>query len=225
MARTWIDSLWSNASCTASIAERLGGTPVPVKTQATPLYPFVPSGPNFALALDFFAALGFERTWAFAGMSAKGAAEAMTERSRKATPRLTVVTLGVSNVARSRRFYCEGLGFVASSATSEHIVFIDAGDVVLGLYPRDLLAEDAQVSAKGSGFGGITLARNVGTKGEVDAAIDAARKAGAKILKPAQEVFWGGYSGYFADPDGHPWEVAYNPHWKLDGKGRVLLPR
>ena len=136
-----------------------------------------------------------------------------------------MITLGVSDLARSRRFYCEGLGFVASSASDEHIVFIDAGTVVLGLYPRDLLAQDAQVSAKGSGFGGITLARNVGSKGEVDAALDVARRAGATILKPAQEAFWGGYSGYFADPDGYPWEVAYNPHWKLDAEGRVMLPR
>ena len=108
-----------------------------------------------------------------------------------ASPRLTVITLGVSDLARSRRFYCEGLGF----------------------------------SPKGSGFGGIALARNVRTKAEVDTALDAARAAGAKILKPAQEAFWGGYSGYFADPDGHPWEVAYNPHWKLDAEGRVVLPR
>ncbi|HLK36700.1 MAG TPA: VOC family protein [Polyangiaceae bacterium] len=96
-------------------------------------------------------------------------------------PRLTVVTLGVSDLARSHRFYCEGLGFVASGTSDEHIVFIDAGGVVLGLYPLDLLAQDAQVSAKGSGFG--------------------------------------------ADLDGYPWEVAYNPHWKLDAEGRVVLPR
>ena len=140
-------------------------------------------------------------------------------------PRVTVVTLGVSDLARSRRFYCEGLGFSPSSASNDHIVFLDAGGVVLALYPRDLLAKDAQLSPKGSGFGGVTVARNVGTKGEVDAALEAARKAGAKILKPAQEAFWGGYSGYFADPDGHPWEVAYNPHWKLDADGRVVLPR
>jgi catechol 2,3-dioxygenase-like lactoylglutathione lyase family enzyme len=138
---------------------------------------------------------------------------------------LTVVTLGVSDVARSRRFYCEGLGFAASSGSDENIVFIDAGGVVLALYPRDLLAEDAHVSPKGAGFGGIALARNVGSKGEVDAALDVARRAGATILKTAQEVFWGGYSGYFADPDGHPWEVAYNPHWKLDAEGCVVLPR
>ena len=140
-------------------------------------------------------------------------------------PRITVVTLGVSDVARSRRFYCEGLGFTASSASNPHVVFIDAGGVVLGLYSRDALAEDAQLPAEGSGFGGITLARNLPSKAEVDAALLVAEKAGAKILKTAREVFWGGYSGYFADPDGHPWEVAYNPHWSLDAAGGVILPK
>jgi catechol 2,3-dioxygenase-like lactoylglutathione lyase family enzyme len=143
----------------------------------------------------------------------KSASLAKRPRSSKpsAAPGLTVITLGVSDLARSRRFYCDGLGF-------------SPGGVVLALYPRDLLAKDAQLSPKGSGFGGVTVARNVGTKAEVDAALDAARAAGAKILKPAQEAFWGGYSGYFADPDSHPWEVAYNPHWKLDAEGRVVLP-
>ena len=142
-----------------------------------------------------------------------------------AGPRLTVVTLGVSDLARSRRFYCDGLGFSPSSASNDHIVFLDAGGVVLALYPRDLLAKDAQLSPKGSGFGGVTMARNVRTRAEVDAALEVARKAGATILKPAEEALWGGYSGYFADPDSHLWEVAYNPHWKLDVEGRVVLPR
>jgi uncharacterized glyoxalase superfamily protein PhnB len=104
-------------------------------------------------------------------------------------------------------------------------VFVDAGGVVLALYRRKLLADDANLSPEGSGFGGVTLARNVGSPAEVDAALDTAKKAGASILKPAQGAFWGGYSGYFADPDGHPWEVAYNPHWGLDAAGRVVLPR
>jgi uncharacterized protein len=157
----------------------------------------------------------------------KSASLAKRPRSSKpsAAPGLTVITLGVSDLARSRHFYCDDLGFSPSSVSNDHIVFLDAGGVVLALYPRDLLAKDAQLSPKGSGFGGVTVARNVGTKAEVDAALDDARAAGAKILKPAQEAFWGGYSGYFADPDGHPWEVAYNPHWKLDAEGRVVLPR
>ena len=95
----------------------------------------------------------------------------------------------------------------------------EMGGGVLALYPRQLLAEDAKLDPAGSAFGGITLAQNVSTKAEVDAALKAAERAGAKIMKPAQDVFWGGYSGYFADPDGNPWEVAWNPHWKLvDGK-------
>ena len=95
---------------------------------------------------------------------------------------------------------------------------------MLGLYPRNLLAEDAMANPKGSGFSGVALAQNVTSKSEVDSALQTAVKAGAKLLKPAQEVFWGGYSGYFADPDGHIWEVAYNPHWQLDAQGRVVLP-
>ncbi len=140
-----------------------------------------------------------------------------------ARPTLTVVTLGVQDLARSRAFYCDGLGFRVARGSNESIVFMDAGGVVLALYRRKLLADDANVSTEGSGFGGVTLARNVRSKAEVDAALDMARKAGAVILKPAQDAFWGGYSGYFADPDGHPWEVAYNPYWKLDARGRVLL--
>jgi catechol 2,3-dioxygenase-like lactoylglutathione lyase family enzyme len=138
--------------------------------------------------------------------------------------RITVVTLGVADLGRSRQFYCEGLGWRASSASNDHIVFIDAGGVVLGLYPKSLLAEDAKLDPAGSGFGGVTLAQNVGSKAEADAALEAARKAGAKILKPAEDTFWGGYSGYFADPDGYPWEVAFNPHWPLDAGGQVVLP-
>jgi catechol 2,3-dioxygenase-like lactoylglutathione lyase family enzyme len=140
-------------------------------------------------------------------------------------PRITVVTLGVSDIPRSRRFYCEGLGFEASSASNPNVVFIHAGGVVLGLYSRSALAEDAHLPPEGSGFGGITLAWNLRAKAEVDAALIVAEKAGAKILKTAREVFWGGYSGYFADPDGHPWEVAYNPHWPLDAAGGGILPR
>jgi catechol 2,3-dioxygenase-like lactoylglutathione lyase family enzyme len=139
-------------------------------------------------------------------------------------PRLTVVTLGVADLARARRFYVEGLGFRASKSSDENIVFLLGGGVILGLYPRALLAEDAQLEPAGTGFGGIALARNLATKREVDAAIAQAKSAGARILKTPREVFWGGYSGYFADLDGHPWEVAYNPHWQLDEQGQVRLP-
>lgn len=102
---------------------------------------------------------------------------------------------------------------------------MDAGGAVLALYRRKMLADDANMTSEGSGFGGVTLARNVASRAEVDAALEAAKKAGAAILKPAHEAFWGGYSGYYADPDGHPWEVAHNPFWKLHRDGRVLLKK
>jgi catechol 2,3-dioxygenase-like lactoylglutathione lyase family enzyme len=136
--------------------------------------------------------------------------------------RLTVVTLGVADLARSRHFY-EALGWTPAASSTEHIVFFSAGAIILGLYDRKALAEDAQLPAPGSGFGGITLAQNVASRAEVDRALADAKRAGATILKEPQEVFWGGYSGYFADPDGHPFEVAHNPHWHLRD-GRVVLP-
>ncbi len=138
-------------------------------------------------------------------------------------PRMTVVTLGVTELPRARAFYVEGLGFRASTASNEHITFLDAGGVVLSLYGRAALAEDACVPP-GAGFGGIALAWNVASEAEVDASLARAVAAGARLLKPAQRVFWGGYSGYFADPDGHPWEVAFNPHWQLDADGGVVFP-
>jgi hypothetical protein len=143
---------------------------------------------------------------------------------RSSGPRLTVVTLGVQSIARSRTFY-EALGFRPSSSPNESIVFMDAGGVVLALYRRKLLADDANILSEGSGFGGVTFARNVGSKAEVDAAFEVAKSAGATVLKPAREAFWGGYSGYLADPDGHAWEVVYNPHWTLDSEGGVVLPK
>jgi hypothetical protein len=142
-------------------------------------------------------------------------------------PRISLVTLGVADLARARAFYVEGLGFRASSAGNEHVVFLDAGGVVLSLYGRAALAEDACLPLareEGAGFGGIALAWNQASEADVDATIARAVAAGARLLKPAQKVFWGGYSGYFADLDGHPWEVAFNPHWKLDADGAVVLP-
>ncbi len=137
--------------------------------------------------------------------------------------RLSVVTLGVADLERSRRFYEDGLGWRRGNASDE-IVFFQIGGAVLALFPRDALAEDAHLPAGGSGFGGVTLAYNARSREEVDAVLAEAAAAGATILKPAQDVFWGGYSGYFADPDGHPWEVAWNPHWTLGDDGSVRLP-
>ncbi|MGQ0673762.1 MAG: CoA-binding protein [Hyphomicrobium sp.] len=138
-------------------------------------------------------------------------------------PRLTFVTLGVVDLQRSRAFY-EALGFSASRASQAGVVFIDAGGVVLSLFGRGALAEDAQVHDSHPGFSGIALAHNTASKQAVDRLLARAVEAGARLLKPAQKVFWGGYAGYFADPDGHLWEVAYNPFMALAEDGRVLLP-
>lgn len=137
-------------------------------------------------------------------------------------PRLSLVTLGVADVARARSFY-EALGFKAGSASQETVTFLDAGGVVLGLYGRAALAEDAGVADSSPGFSGVALAHNARSEAEVDAVLAEAVAAGARLVKPAAKVFWGGYSGYFADPDGHLWEVAYNPYFKLGDDGRVVL--
>jgi len=138
-------------------------------------------------------------------------------------PRLSLVTLGVADVARSRAFY-ERLGFVASSASNPNVTFFQAGGTVLALFGWSALAQDATVPEQGSGFRGVTLAHNVATKDEVAAVLAEAVAAGATLVKPAQDVFWGGHCGYFADPDGHLWEVAWNPFAPLDGNGNVTLP-
>ena len=137
-------------------------------------------------------------------------------------PRISLVTLGVADIPRARRFY-EALGWTAAGAGNEHVVFFQLGGMGLSLYGRHALAEDACLSVGGTGFGGITLAHNVRTRAEVDRALDEARSAGGTILKPGQDVFWGGYSGYFADPDGHPWEVAWNPHFPLAEDGTIQI--
>jgi hypothetical protein len=136
--------------------------------------------------------------------------------------RINIVTLGVSDLAVSRKFYEAGLGWKVA-ASQENIVFFLLGAVVLGLYPRHLLAEDATVDATGGGFRGITLAHNVRAKEEVAEVLATAERAGARIVKPAQDVFWGGHSGYFADPDGHLWEVAWNPFMRLNERGEIEM--
>jgi uncharacterized protein len=137
---------------------------------------------------------------------------------------LNIVTLGVSDFGRARKFYETGLGWKASLASQGDIAFFQLGGMVLALYPRDLLAKDATVNPAGSGFSGITLAQNVRKKEDVAKILEIAERAGGKIVKPAQDVFWGGHSGYFADPDGHLWEIAWNPHFKLNERGEVELP-
>ncbi|SHJ88615.1 VOC family protein [Propionispora hippei] len=139
-------------------------------------------------------------------------------------PKLTIITLGVKDLAAASQFYRDGLGWPPSKASQDQIVFFDAGGVGLALYPRDLLAEDATVPSAGSGFTGITLAHNTKSKEEVDQVLAQAVQAGATLVKPAQAVFWGGYSGYFADPDGHLWEVAWNPFIEFDENDALIFP-
>jgi catechol 2,3-dioxygenase-like lactoylglutathione lyase family enzyme len=134
--------------------------------------------------------------------------------------RLTCVTLGVSDIGRARAFY-EALGWRGTSPDGE-VVFIQAGGMVLALWDRGLLAEDSAVTDAG-GWGGVTLAHNVGSPEEVDAVIAQAEEAGARIGRPGAPTSWGGYSGVFVDPDGHPWEVAHNPYWRLAADGTVHL--
>ncbi len=139
-------------------------------------------------------------------------------------PRISLITLGVSDMAASRAFY-ERLGWRASNISNDNVTFFQAGSLVFGLYGHAALAEDAQVADTGMpGFRGVSLAYNGRDKAEVDAVMADAEAAGARILKPAQEVFWGGYSGYFADPDGHLWEVAWNPGFDIADDGEVALP-
>lgn len=137
--------------------------------------------------------------------------------------RLSVVTLGVADLERARRFYEEGLGWRRANRHAE-VAFYQIGGAVLALYSRTALAEDAGVPDEGTGVGGIALAYNARTREAVDAVLQEAAAAGAKILKPAQDVFWGGYVGYFADPDGHVWEVAWNPEWPIAEDGSIKLP-
>jgi uncharacterized protein len=137
-------------------------------------------------------------------------------------PRLSLVTLGVADMKRARAFY-ETLGFVASLASQEGVTFFQLGGMALSLYGRAALAEDAQVTDSAPGFSGITLGYNCRSEADVDATIAHAITCGATLKKPAQKVFWGGYSGYFADPDGHLWEVAHNPFFPIDAEGRMSV--
>ena len=137
--------------------------------------------------------------------------------------RLSIVTLGVDDVARSRAFY-EALGWEVAGAVGEEICWFRTSDSYVGLFGREDLATDAGLRSEPTAeFGGITLAINVESDAAVDAAFEVAQAAGARILKPAERTDWGGYSGYFADPDGHPWEIAYNPTFPIDQDGRITI--
>ena len=135
--------------------------------------------------------------------------------------RISLITLGVSDLARARSFY-EGLGWKTGAAPADDVVFFQTGGMIVALWGRGQLAEDSGVE-DGGGWGGVTLAYNVRSSEEADAVIEEARRAGARIAKEPAKTFWGGYSGVFVDPDGHPWEVAHNPNWTIAADGSVRL--
>lgn len=140
--------------------------------------------------------------------------------------RISFITLGVSNLAQSRSFYEQGLGWKPSQrGSSSGVVFFQMGSgLVLALFPKDELAKDAGIPNDSSGFSGLALAYNVHERHEVAEILQIAEQAGGKIIKPAQDTFWGGHAGYFADPDGYLWEVAWNPHFELTPDGEMRLP-
>jgi uncharacterized protein len=136
--------------------------------------------------------------------------------------RLSLITLGVSDLSRARQFY-EGLGWSTRAKPDDDVVFFQAGGMVVALWDRAKLAEDSTVT-DGGGWGGVTLAYNTRSTAEVDEVIEQARAAGAAVGREPADTFWGGYSGIFIDPDGHPWEVAHNPRWAIGEDGSVTLP-
>ena len=133
--------------------------------------------------------------------------------------RVSLITLGVSDLHRAWNFY-KALGWSGRSPDDD-VVFFQAGGMAVALWSREKLAADSGIEHDPGGWGGVTLAYNVGSPAEVDAAIEAARAAGATIPRAGAATFWGGYSGVFVDPDGHPWEVAHNPHWTLRADGTI----
>jgi catechol 2,3-dioxygenase-like lactoylglutathione lyase family enzyme len=136
-------------------------------------------------------------------------------------PRINVITLGVKDFRRSLAFYRDGLGWTAQ--VQDDIACFPLNGIVFALYPRDSLAKDAAIPAQGTGFPGFTLAVLTKNEAEVDAILKKAKGLGARVLIPGRKTFWGGYGGYFADPDDFLWEVAYNPFWKPDRNGTVTF--
>ncbi len=131
-------------------------------------------------------------------------------------PRISIITLGVADLQRSVEFYRDGLGLPLVDENTESIAFFQTRGTWLALYPREALAADVGIPTEGSGFSGVTLAHNVRTREEVDSLLDVAVTAGATLVKPAKDAFWGGYSGYFADPEGFLWEIAWSPHFWIE---------
>lgn len=137
--------------------------------------------------------------------------------------KLTLITFGVKDLSRSLAFYEQGLQWKRSSQSMEHYVLFPLGGIVLGLYPLQLLAEDCGLPQEPSAFSGLTLSYNAKSKQEVDEVIEKVKHLGATVVKPPQDVFWGGYRGYFKDPDGYLIEVAFNPFWQLDENDNLVL--
>lgn len=135
--------------------------------------------------------------------------------------RVNLITLGTGDLGRARRFY-EALGWTTDAGPDDDVVFFQAGEMVVALWDRARLAKDSAVADRG-GWGGVTFALNFGSPGEVDEVIEEARAAGATIGREPAGTFWGGYSGIFVDPDGHPWEIAHNPHWAVTEDGGIRL--
>lgn len=138
-------------------------------------------------------------------------------------PRLNIVTLGVSNLQKSKEFYRKALGWEPAPGSSESIIFFHQGGIIVGLYPFDKLAEDAGVPTEKPSFPGVTLAINRESKEEVDELFARVIKSGATILIKPRDTFWGGYDAYFADPDGYAWEIAWAPFWQYDEQGSLTL--
>lgn len=138
-------------------------------------------------------------------------------------PRLNIVTLGVADLQKSRQFYADAFGWTPANGSDENIAFLNHGGIILALYPMEGLAEDAGVPVERSGFSGVTLAINTETREELDKLYQKALAAGAKPLIAPRDTFWGGYDCYFADPDGHPWVIAWAPFWEFDEQGSLKM--
>lgn len=136
--------------------------------------------------------------------------------------RITLISLGVKDLVKSTEFYCDIFGWQLTGDSNENISFFQVHGMLLGLYPREELAKDAMLSPEGSGFNSFTLAHNLRSEDEVDQLFDELEAKGVTIIKKPEKVFWGGYSGYIADPDGHLWEIAYNPFMKFDKRGTII---
>ncbi|HPF50145.1 MAG TPA: VOC family protein [Draconibacterium sp.] len=138
-------------------------------------------------------------------------------------PRLNIVTLGVKDLNESKKFYSEALNWQPAGPGDDNIVFYNQLGIILALYPTEKLAEDAGLPAERNGFSGVTLAINLDSINAVDNLVAKVKTAGGKILIQPRETFWGGYDAYFADPDGHSWEIAWAPFWEYDEQGSLKL--